>query len=73
MPERYMVRIVCSNCGFVLHEYSPQARDKYFGPPVLTKVLESYNYVCPRCGRRLSQKPVEVDIKVFDDEGKEKH
>jgi len=48
--------ITCSRCSFVF--YSGEK------PADILKVLAKYGDKCPRCLRRLSLKPVNVEVRV---------
>jgi hypothetical protein len=63
MPIRYR----CKRCGFIFYEYTDKqsmGNKKYWGLPSPSDVAMMYDYVCPRCGRRLSLKPTKDDIIV---------
>jgi ribosomal protein S27AE len=51
MPQR----VVCQQCGYVLHE-GPELK-----PP--DEILHQHNGKCPRCGKKLSLIPINVEVK----------
>ncbi len=57
---------VCSHCGFVFYRYAlgdPKNRSKYSGAPTPEQVLSGFDEPrCPRCGRKLSMRPLKVKI-----------
>jgi len=57
---------VCSHCGFVFYRYAlgdPKNRSKYSGAPTPEQVLSGFDELrCPRCGRKLSLKPLKIKI-----------
>ena len=70
MASRYTgvgrILFLCSHCGFVFHRYAlgdPKNRSKYSGAPMPEQVLSGFDDVrCPRCGRRLSLKPLRIRV-----------
>ncbi len=57
---------VCSHCGFVFHRYAlgdPKNRSKYSGAPTPEQILSGFDEPrCPRCGRKLTLKPMKIKI-----------
>ncbi|NWG11665.1 hypothetical protein HXY33_08000 [Candidatus Bathyarchaeota archaeon] len=47
-------RVVCQQCGCVLHE-GPELK-----PP--DEILHLHNGKCPKCGKKLSLIPINVDV-----------
>jgi hypothetical protein len=48
-------RVVCQQCGFVLYEGAE------LKPP--DEILHQYNSKCPKCGKKLSLLPINVEVK----------
>lgn len=51
MPQK----VVCHNCGFVLYEGLD------LKPP--DEIVQSYDGKCPKCGKKLSFIPKDVEVK----------
>jgi RNase P subunit RPR2 len=51
MPQR----VICHGCSHVLYE------GLELRPP--DEIIQQYNGVCPKCGRKLSLLPMEVEVK----------
>ncbi|MEM3609201.1 MAG: hypothetical protein QXM65_08130 [Candidatus Bathyarchaeia archaeon] len=51
MPQR----VICQGCGQVLYEGVD------LKPP--DEILNQYNGKCPKCGKKLSLIPIDVDVK----------
>jgi hypothetical protein len=51
MPQR----IICHGCNHVLYEGAE------LKPP--DEILQSYNGKCPKCGKKLSLLPIDVEVK----------
>jgi len=51
MPQR----VFCQNCGFTLYEGTELT------PP--EEIVQRFNGKCPKCGKKLSFNPTNVDIK----------
>jgi len=58
MPEC----VVCQQCGTVLYE------DVELKPP--DEILQRYGGKCPKCGKKLSLIPIDVDVKPANKMGK---
>jgi len=52
MPQK----VICQNCGFILYE-SVELK-----PP--DEIIQSHNGKCPKCGKKLSFTPTNVDVKT---------
>jgi DNA-directed RNA polymerase subunit RPC12/RpoP len=48
-------RVICSGCSHILYE-GPDLK-----PP--DEVLQQYDGKCPRCGKKLSLLPIDVEVK----------
>ena len=63
-----IIAFVCSGCSAKLYWYvigdGPHGnRNKFNGPPTPERALSGYDsHECPVCGRRLSLKPLKMDI-----------
>ena len=53
MPQR----VICHGCNYVLYE-GPDLK-----PP--DEILQSYNGKCPKCGKKLSLLPIDVEVKPY--------
>jgi len=51
MPQR----VICHGCSHVLYEGNE------LKPP--DEIIQQYNGNCPKCGRKLSLMPLEVEVK----------
>jgi len=50
-----MITVVCNKCGYVFYKGSKV--------PNLYKIYASVGGRCPRCGREIDWRPVEVKVK----------
>ncbi len=62
-----VIAFVCSGCSARLYWYvigdGPHGnRNKFSGPPTPERALSGYGGECPVCGRRLSLRPLRIEI-----------
>ena len=48
-------RVICQGCNFVLYEGAE------LKPP--DEILQNYEGKCPKCGKKLSLLPIDVEVK----------
>ncbi|UCH70525.1 MAG: hypothetical protein JSV29_00645 [Candidatus Bathyarchaeota archaeon] len=58
MPQR----VICEQCGAILYEGVD------LRPP--DEIIQEYDGKCPKCGRKLSYTPKEVEVKSIEKSGK---
>ncbi len=58
MPQR----VICEECGAILYEGVD------LRPP--DEIIQDYDGKCPKCGRKLSFTPKEVEVKSIEQFGK---
>ncbi|MDR2700121.1 MAG: hypothetical protein LBC12_04855 [Nitrososphaerota archaeon] len=51
MPQR----VICQGCSYVLYEGTE------FNSP--GEIIQQYNCTCPKCGKRLSFLPLDIEVK----------
>jgi len=51
MPQK----VFCQKCGYILYE-GPELK-----PP--DEIIQKYNGKCPKCGKKLSLIPIDVEVK----------
>lgn len=60
MPQR----IICGGCGKVLYEGNDLKLPE--------ELIQQFKGVCPGCGKKLSFDPAKVDIRVLQEEQKDR-